>query len=976
MKNIVIYSTILVVITLGGLNILQAAVQSDSTDVEAAAQILDEDHLNRSIQHHEDLIEKYPEELFIPNIMFELAELYVTKSELGFKRKMNAYDAELAKYENGELLVEPIMPRVSFKESIEVCYKLLEKFPNIDYRDKVLYRLAVNHLDEGNQDRAKEYFQKLIFECPESPKISEANFRLGEYYFNARDFHKAIEYYRKLIDAWDDPFFNMSLYKLGWSYFNVNDYANAISTYMYLIDDITLLEELDTELLGKTKADVKNEAIDYIAHSFCEFGGAAKAREALSKESAQEFAIPILEKMGEIYKKRNFYPEAIATYEVLLELFPFYPYAPNIQKQIIECYENNFEEEKVNEAKETFIKYYGPESEWISQYPEGDVRNDALNLVQDMMFSLGTYYQSIGQEKSRKREYLLAIDKYKEYLKQLKDSDIAHKVNFYLAECYYETGDFKNAAEEYFKVMNNYENDEFKDASAYNRILAYYQLLKLSSQPDSLTFYLENFLGEESTYPIPVRVGYQAQADLLKACNDYIIALPEDDKMLEVYMKYGEVLYDLSEWELAVKVYEKVADDRHKESQFYGTALNMIAQSYFKNGNFREAEVWFEKLAQVFPDSVKYLEKSRKMIASANFKKAEALSKDGRTSKAAAEFLKLAFSTNDKEIARAAIFEAASGFEKDGDMEKAVKCYERMIQEQPDIEFFDELLMKAALLREKMEQWIKAIDHYKMLIQTRPKSQYAQHAVYNSALCYEYLKLWHKASDTYGKYVEMFPQEDPDRTLEALHKRGDIYLTYINDKNIALKEFEKTVAQYERFKSRGIFADEYITAKSQYMIAEINFEKYKNIKLVPPLQSSLKRKQMHLQKVLKAYIATGKFKVADWTTASLYKAGMTFEELCEALLTSPVPSELSREEVEQYYDNIREKLVIPFKKEALKFYKSNIQTAEKNKIENEWTNKSKIRVQALIAELGLGAGRYEESTGYYAKPSSGGGTKE
>ena len=38
--------------------------------------------------------------------------------------------------------------------------------------------------------------------------------------------------------------------------------------------------------------------------------------------------------MGEIYKKRNFYPEAIKTYETLLALFPIYPEAPLIQKEI------------------------------------------------------------------------------------------------------------------------------------------------------------------------------------------------------------------------------------------------------------------------------------------------------------------------------------------------------------------------------------------------------------------------------------------------------------------------------------------------------------------------------------------------------------------------------------------------------------------------------------------------------------------
>ncbi len=964
-----IFQKIVLMLLIAGFGVsTESAVLAQNNDT------VNEVNLDKTISHHEDIIAQYPEEVFIPNILFELAELYVTKAELEFKRHMAVYDEEIKKFEKGESPVEPILPRVSFKNSIEICYKLLEKYPKIEYRDKIIYRLAVCHLDEGNPEKAKDYFQKLVFECASSPKISEAHFRLGEYYFNKRDFPKAIEHYSELLNSWDDPYFNMSLYKLGWAYFNINDYSNAISTYVYLISDIKLLEELNTELLGKTKADVKNEAIEYISHSFCEYGGAAKAKEILKSKSTQEYAILIFEKMGEIYKKRNFYPEAIATYEALLDLYPFYPYAPNIQKQVIECYEKDFQDEKVIEAKETFVKQYGPDSKWLAQYPEGKIRNDALVIVQDMLFSLGTYYQAKAQEKNRNREYLASIEKYDHYLKKFRDSENAHKANYYLAECYYEIGDYAHAADEYFKVMSNYQNEEFKNVAAYNRILSYYQLLKKNVKADSITFYLEDFLGESSTVPVPIKVGHEAQANLIKACNDYVRFLPSDDKMLEVQMKYGEILYELGEWDLAVKVYTKIITDENKNSPFYGSAMNMIAQCHFKMNDYNEAERWFEKLAAVFPDSNKYIEKSKKMIASANYKKAESIAKDGNAAKAAAEFLKLAFSTKDPEIARASIIEAASDFEKAGEMEKSVKCYERMIEEQPDIVFLDELLMKAGLLREKMENWIKATDHYTKLVEENQKSKFAPLALLNLAGCYENLKLWHKANDVYQKYLTLYPLTDPDKYLESQCKRGEILREYMKDDRTALTEFEKTVQKYDEFRARGIVADDYITAKAQYLIAEINFSEYKKIKLVPPLQRSLKQKQESLSKVLKAYIATGKFKVAEWTTASLHKAGLTFEELCDALMTSPLPPELSGEEADQYYENLRQQLVIPFKEKALEFYKSNVATATKNKIQNEWTEESKKRMEALIVELGLGSKKAIDSTSDASTPSSGGGS--
>ncbi len=909
------------------------------------------DLLEKTIVHHEAIIAKYPQEPFIPNMMFELAEAYASKAQFEFKQKMNQYEEDLKKLDKGELTIEPVLPRISYKRTIEICYKLFEKFPDIPFKDKILYRLGICHLDEGNNEKAREYFHRLIFETPQSTKISEAHFRLGEYYFNKRDFHQAIEHYSKLLKSWDDPYFNMSLYKLGWSYYNINDYSNAISTYIYLISDINLLETLNTELLGKTKADVRNEAMDYIAHSLTEYGGPATAKKLLDAPEPQGYAIEIFLRMGEIYKKRNFYPEAIATYEALLELFPLYPEAPMIQKEIIQCYEKDMEEEKAIEAKDIFVKKYGPNSQWLNQYPEGKVRNNALALAQEMLFSLGVYYQTKAQEKNREREYRIAIDKYEDFLKKFRDAKDASKVNYYLAECYYAINNFDRAADEYFKVMTLYGDNEFKDAAAYNRILSYYQLLKQHPKVDSTTFYLEDFLGEGGNLT-PIRVAYPAQVDLLKACNDFIRLLPNSDNALEVLMKYAESLYELEQWALAARVYQRVAVDKYKNHAYYGQALNMTAQSYFKLGDYPESEKWFQKLSEAFPDSVQYVQKAKKMIASANYKMAEKMRNDGDLTKAAVKFLTIAFSTTDPEIARASIMEAAAQFEKANDLDKAVKACERMIAEQPRLPFIDELYMKSGLLYEKMENWVRASDNYLKLVALLPDSKFAPRALLNAGNCYEQLKLYNKAKQTYIQYTSSYADDDPDEYIETLYKIGELSLT-LKDENSAAAEFLKTVEQYKELKRRGVAVNEYIPAKAQYMIAEINFDRYKQVKLVPPLEVTLKRKTTLLQTVLKEYVNAGKFQVADWTTASLYKTGQTFEDLAESFTSSYIPPELSGEDRTAYVAGINQQ-ALSAKQKALEVYKANVANAEKSNIHNEWIEQSKQRMESLIIELGLG----------------------
>jgi tetratricopeptide (TPR) repeat protein len=930
---------------------------------------IDPELLEKTIKHHELIIARYPNEPFIPNMMFELAEAHASKSQFDFKQQMKEYDEAIKKFEKGEILTEPVLPRISYKNTIELCYKLFEKFPDIPFKDKILYRLAICHLDEGNYDRAKEYFQRLIFETPESQKVSESHFRLGEYYFNQREFNKAIEQYKYLLESWDDPYFNMALYKLGWTYYNVNDYANAISTYIYLISDINLLETLNTELLGKTKADVKNEAIDYIAHSLTEYGGPVTAKKLLDTKETESFAIEIFLRMGEIYKKRNFYPEAIETYETLLALFPLYPDAPLIQKEIIECYEHDMEEEKAIAAKDVFVKKYGPNSQWISQYPEGKVRNDAITLSQEMLFSLGTYYQAQAQEKNRVREYRLAIEKYEDYIQKFRDSDKAAKVSYYLAECYYAINEFDKAADEYFKVMSLYGDSEFKDAAAYNRILSYYKLLKKDSKTDSTTFYLEDFLGEGGNL-VPIKTGCPYQVDLLKACNDFVRLLPDSKNLLEVLMKYAETLYELSQWDLAARVYQRAAVDNFKNSPYYGQVINMIAQCYFKLGDYQSSENWFQKLVDAFPDSTQYVAKARKMISSANFKVAEKLKDNGDQTAAAIKFLSLAFNTSDPEIARASIIEAANQFEKSGDIDKAIKAYERMISEQPDIPFIDELYIKTGLLYEKMQNWIRASDNYLKLVSKKPDSKFAPRALLNAAICFEQLKLWSKAKLIYQQYIKSYANGNTDDYIEAYYKIGEMSFN-LKDENSALKEFAQTVQIYKELRRKNISIEEYIPAKAQFMIGEINFEKYKQIKLVPPLNISLKKKKDLFQTVLQEYVSAGKFQVAEWTTASLFKTGLTFEDWADAFVNSPVPPELSSEEKQEYLNGLNQQ-AMPFRQKALDVYKANIASAEKSNIQNEWVEQSKQRMEKLIIELGLGTkiNQSQQSTEQTILPAS------
>ncbi|MDZ7375692.1 MAG: hypothetical protein ONB13_03640 [candidate division KSB1 bacterium] len=115
----------------------------------------------------------------------------------------------------------------------------------------------------------------------------------------------------------------------------------------------------------------------------------------------------------------------------------------------------------------------------------------------------------------------------------------------------------------------------------------------------------------------------------------------------------------------------------------------------------------------------------------------------------------------------------------------------------------------------------------------------------------------------------------------------------------------------------------------------------------------LKKKKDLLQIVLQEYVTAGKFQVAEWTTASLYKTGLTFEDWADAFVNSPVPPELSPEEKQEYINGLQQQ-ALPFRQKALEVYKANVTNAQRSNIQNEWVEQSKQRMEKLIIELGLG----------------------
>jgi cellulose synthase operon protein C len=909
----------------------------------------DLDRLNKIIEDHERLIREYPTAEFVPTVLLQLAELHERRSTLLYQKAMTIYEKELEAFDAKQRSDEPIMPRISLAQTIEYCYRLLKEYPDAKGKDRVYYRLAMAHLQEGNTQLAQQFFQNIIDEFPQSIINLEAHFRVGEYYFDRREYATAIEHYRLLLGHWDNPYFDMALYKLGWSCYNLNDYANSITTFVYLLEDIDMVEKTDSKFIGKTKADLKSESIQYIASCYSEFGGPEGAQTFFQSRTEKYYTLPVLTSLAELYQKRNYYDEAIAALTVILDLYPYHENAPALYKRIIENNDLDGKTEQANTIREKVVQEFGPGGRWIAKFPEGEKYRTATTMAQETLLYLGAYYQAQAQKKSTNRDYQLAIRKYQEFLEKFPTAADAGRIQYYIAECYYAQSLFKEAAAAYQRVVTQYDSSSYREEAAYNRVLCSYQNMGVEPAKDSTAVYIDEFIGSDDV--LIVNVTRPSEGEVLRACNDFSRLFPASKWFDAVMMKFGEVLSELKAYPWAVRVYKKVVESGTAGAYHLTAAMN-AGQCYFDAGQYEQADAWFSALAKNYPDSVQFSERALKLAGAAKFKMAEGLGQQNKLEESAQLLHVVALESKDVQMRSRALFEAALQYQKAKRDTLAAQTFEELANSIPNSELADQSLYRAANLREKHNDWPLAAANYLMLADRYPKSPMAVRSLKSAALCYELLQDWNRAKNTYDRFVTQYP-DTVTEVLECAFKAGEM-AHKAEQWESAGQAFRKTVDLYRSFTAGGREADAYYAAQAQFMLGELLFDDYKKISLSTSREVTLKRKKF--QDVFKAYRDALEFQVADWSTASSYRIGMALEEFVRALRESPIPSGLSGDDLLAYQTKLNE-AARPYQERALETYVKTVDQAHTNNIDNTWINLCRERMHALMQELGYRPGQ-------------------
>jgi len=953
-----------------------------------------------AIAQFEEFLQRYPDEpRYTPDVMFRLAELYYERSADDHAVAMRAYEEQLKRVDPSSNTPPPPEPPVDFRPSIALYRQLLERFPKFKFNDATTYLLGYCLEKQNDFEGAQQAYHDVIDDYPKSKFVTEAWVRIGEYYFDDYDdpdaLPRAAQAYEAAIKDTKSPLYDKSLYKLGWTYYRQDKFEPAVRRFLELVD---YYDRTSPKTDGKSTGELRGEALQYTAISFADekWGSVEKAKATFARMGGRPYEAEVYRRMGDVYFDQTRHTESIASYRLALQRDPLAADAPKLQQKIVQAYERD---RKLNEAfaeSEAMANAYAPGTPWYEKHKnDPEVLASTQELAEKNLYGSAVYHhqQALALKQQGKLEaartmFDSAAKGYEGYLDRFPRSKAAYEVQFFAAECQYNSLQFAKAAKNYDSIRDTGADTKYRKDAAYGAVLAWSKLVEQLQEQKKLARYpvLRSKDRPEGDKPQPIGLAPEEQS-LVAATDAFVQLSPTDERSPGVAYKAAELLYAHNQFPDARARFESIIRS-YPKSEVSKYATNLTVETFLIDKDWRSVEEVSARLAQntevIDPKSELHRDLVKFKLAG-RFKLADELMAQGAWDEAARKYIQLVDEEPKHEFADKALNNAAVCYEKDHRFESALKLYERVFKEYPNSKLADAALFRVAVNQENSYDFDHAVASYERLVKDYPASKDREAALYNAARLLEGQQKYPQAAAAYSRYADLFPKaEDAPKNqyraalvyekqgdtrnevkalnefvrrfgskanqgelvVEAHKKLGDAYARSGNPKD-ARKAWETAAREFDR---RGLKADAALqgadaAAESRFMVAEQELRDFDKLKIGgrgKALEQSFTLKRAGVKKVQASYAEVFKYKRLEWTLAALYRQGYVLERFGATINETPVPPDVKRlgpEAVAAYQDLLQQQTAA-LEDKAVESYAATLEQARKNRISNEWTKKT------------------------------------
>lgn len=296
-----------------------------------------------------------------------------------------------------------------------------------------------------------------------------------------------------------------------------------------------------------------------------------------------------------------------------------------------------------------------------------------------------------------------------------------------------------------------------------------------------------------------------------------------------------------------------------------------------------------------------------------------------------------------------ALFEEGNRAFEALDYATAARKYRLVHERFPDSRYALVSAYNAGLALERDARCGEAIELYGAVAVATAGTKDAQDALFRMAACAQTLDDWARARDLCDRILEPhFERISVVDRIAALAHRG-LAQHRLGALALAERDFKAALAMHLDNLDNRTLAKSPDVSMAQFQIGEIYRDLFASIRFRLPTERmarDLEDKSNFFLMAQSAYLKALRLQHPDWAVVAGYQLGTLYEVMYDDMMAAEIPGELTREEVELYYDELREK-IRPLLVRAIDIYERNLRMGQRFGATNEWVQ----RTEASLARL-------------------------
>lgn len=505
----------------------------------------------------------------------------------------------------------------NFPEALSKFEWLLNQSMANKIQDGATYWIAEVHFRANNFSKASQYYRRVIDDFPNSGYAPSATYSLGWCSFQEHAFSDALKYFQIVEEKYPkEPFAKEATFKIIECLYNIKDYAvlkeriksylknysqeNAKSAYLYfyLAESEYYLNDFSGAL--DSYAKVMQITNDEKMQNLSKLGSAWAYLKLKKYDSAENLFSSIQAANLERSSKDVFFlGKAILMMETKR-----YDEAKRIYDELAATTEEPLVSLQAYLGQADAFYNMGRYKDAIEVYKQASQRISSdtdPELIDKLHYGFAWAYLKDGQFKE-------AIDEFQKIVKQSEDKIIKVSALCQIGDAYQDSGEYSKAMEAYDSILKDYPDSLYSDYVQYQLGVA---MLKVGNYDGAvLAFqnlkhsYRASKLLDDASYALGLsyfqRQDYNASRDIFEKFQDEF-----KDSYLKSQALYllGSSLYNLGKFQEAVEVFKSITKMYSSDTELVQKAEYEIADCFYRMGEEKQALEKFKALRAKYPDS-------------------------------------------------------------------------------------------------------------------------------------------------------------------------------------------------------------------------------------------------------------------------------------------------------------------------------------------------------------------------------------